>query len=83
MVANAAGENSDPQLNGLTVEMEYCVDGAVCDDAFGSSYAMSAAAGAVRSPLVSVAWLKDGTDFPVAKQVRQLESGLRCVSSAK
>ena len=69
-MANAAGENSDPQLNGLTVEMEYCVNGAVCDDAFGASHAMSAAAGAVRSPLVSVAWLKDGAAFPVDKQVR-------------
>lgn len=68
ILANAAGENADALLNGLTVEMEYCVDQQHCESAFLTSQRSTMAAGVVKSPPLSIAWLKDANTFPTKAQ---------------
>jgi len=67
IIGNAGGVNSDPLLNGITVEMEYCTDESICSSAFLSSQQSTLASGIVSNP-ISVAWLKDPVTFPPDKQ---------------
>lgn len=65
ILGNAGGVNSDAFLNGVTVEMEYCTDGALCKSAFASSRRTTEVNGLVP---ISVAWLKSPATFPPEKQ---------------
>jgi hypothetical protein len=51
IIANSAGRNPDPNLNGVTLEMEACVDLQKCTDALAESQQVS------KKPLLSVLWL--------------------------
>lgn len=51
IIANSAGRNPDPNLNGLTLEMEACVDLQKCVDALNESKSVS------KKPNLSVLWL--------------------------
>jgi len=51
IIANSAGRNPDPNLNGLTLEMEACVDIQKCIDALEESKLVS------KKPNLSVLWL--------------------------
>jgi len=51
IIANSAGANPDPNLNGLTIEMEACLDRAACEGALIESAKVGA------KPSISALWL--------------------------
>ncbi len=53
-----------------------------CESAFGASATVSSVANLFDSPILSVAWLKDGVDFP-HKQVKNETTKWRCLFSAE
>ena len=62
IVANSAGALSSPELNGITVEMEACLDPESCMDAVVGQAAVSV------SPLTTVMWLTHSEAMPPAQQ---------------
>eukprot|EP00295_Goniomonas_pacifica_P046131 CAMPEP_0175911126 /NCGR_PEP_ID=MMETSP0108-20121206/8031_1 /TAXON_ID=195067 ORGANISM="Goniomonas pacifica, Strain CCMP1869" /NCGR_SAMPLE_ID=MMETSP0108 /ASSEMBLY_ACC=CAM_ASM_000204 /LENGTH=346 /DNA_ID=CAMNT_0017233359 /DNA_START=1 /DNA_END=1041 /DNA_ORIENTATION=- len=68
IIANSAGALSDPNLDGLTIEMESCLDSKSCDTAIMGQRAASRGGG---SPL-SIMWLTHSETMPPAEQCKRV-----------
>ncbi len=67
LIANAAGPLSDPMLNGITIEMESCLDEKACTDALLGQEAVSHNNGNT-----GVLWLTHSEVMPPKQQCDQV-----------
>lgn len=67
ILANSAGPLSDPDINGLTIEMESCLDEESCTNALLAQNAVA------RSPSVSVLWLTHSESMPPQEQCQRAQ----------
>jgi len=66
ILANSAGELSSPLINGLTIEMESCVDFKPCYNALVAQEAVGA------QPAMSVMWLTHSESMPPEQQCERV-----------
>jgi hypothetical protein len=74
MLANSAGPLSDSNLDGITIEMEACLDVRACTDAMLGQAAASAAAARPGSAPSSVFWLTHAEAMPPPQQCNNVSA---------
>jgi hypothetical protein len=66
IIGNSAGAISNADLNGLTIEMEYCESVEQCEDAVEGQYALS------NAPAMGIIWLTHSEVIPPEEQCRMV-----------